>query len=287
MTREEFRARLEQGPLLGDGANGSNLMKAGMPKGVCTEKWICEHPQVMIDLKHSFIEAGSQYSSAPTFTANRINLARHGLEDQTYAINSTIMKIAKDNLPEGVYLSASVTTTSRIDEDYGRLLDAYSEQIKIIADGGADFVMAATMLGLEETMAALEACRAVCDLPMGCSLTIESDGSLFYGGNIFDAAEALAEMGADAVGINCSTGPDRLEAVVRNIRERVDIPVIAIPNAGMPIIDEKGNAVYPMGPDEYAKYMKKLVDAGARMIGGCCGTTPEYIRKVAETCLPH
>ena len=266
MTREEFRARLEKGPLLGDGATGSNLMRAGMPKGVCTEKWICDHPQVIIDIKHGFMDAGSQVVSAPTFTANRINLARHGLEDQTYEINSTLMKIARETVRDGIYLCASVTTTSRIDEDYGKLLDAYSEQIQIIADGGADYVMAATMLGLEETMAALEACRSVCDLPMCCSLTIESDGSLFYGGNIFDAAE-------------------KLEAVVRNIKERVDVPVIAIPNAGMPTIDDKGNAVYPMGPDEYARHMKTLVEAGARLIGGCCGTTPEYIRKVAEVCL--
>ncbi len=285
MTREEFKKRTSEGILLGDGATGSNMMKAGMPKGVCTEKWICDHPQVIIDLKHAYMDAGSQVISVPTFTANRINLTRHGLQDQTREINSTLMQIGRETVREGIYLNASVTTTSRIDEDYGRLLDAYEEQISIIAEGGADYVTAATMLGLEETMAAVEACRSVCDLPICCALTIESDGSLFYGGNIFDAVETLAEMGADAVGINCSTGPDKLESVVRNMKERVDIPVIAIPNAGMPTISDKGEAIYPMGPDEYAKYMKVLVEAGARIIGGCCGTTPEYIRKVAETCL--
>ena len=285
MTREEFKKRTSEGILLGDGATGSNMMKAGMPKGVCTEKWICDHPQVIIDLKHAYMDAGSQVISVPTITANRINLTRHGLQDQTREINSTLMQIGRETVREGIYLNASVTTTSRIDEDYGRLLDAYEEQISIIAEGGADYVTAATMLGLEETMAAVEACRSVCDLPLCCSLTIESDGSLFYGGNIFDAVETLAEMGADAVGINCSTGPDKLESVVRNMKERVDIPVIAIPNAGMPTISDKGEAIYPMGPDEYAKYMKVLVEAGARIIGGCCGTTPEYIRKVAETCL--
>ncbi|MGO5166224.1 MULTISPECIES: homocysteine S-methyltransferase family protein [unclassified Candidatus Paralachnospira] len=285
MTREEFKKRTSEGILLGDGATGSNMMKAGMPKGVCTEKWICDHPQVIIDLKQAYMDAGSQVISVPTFTANRINLTRHGLQDQTREINSTLMQIGRETVREGIYLNASVTTTSRIDEDYGRLLDAYEEQISIIAEGGADYVTAATMLGLEETMAAVEACRSVCDLPICCSLTIESDGSLFYGGNIFDAVETLAEMGADAVGINCSTGPDKLESVVRNMKERVDIPVIAIPNAGMPTISDKGEAIYPMGPDEYAKYMKVLVEAGARIIGGCCGTTPEYIRKVAETCL--
>ena len=285
MTREEFRTLTEKGVLLLDGATGSNLMKAGMPKGVCTEQWVCGHRDVMIRLQRAYKDAGSQCVLAPTFSANRINLTRHGLQDQTREINSTLMQIGRETVREGIYLNASVTTTSRIDEDYGRLLDAYEEQISIIAEGGADYVTAATMLGLEETMAAVEACRSVCDLPICCSLTIESDGSLFYGGNIFDAVETLAEMGADAVGINCSTGPDKLESVVRNMKERVDIPVIAIPNAGMPTISDKGEAIYPMGPDEYAKYMKVLVEAGARIIGGCCGTTPEYIRKVAETCL--
>ena len=109
-------------------------------------------------------------------------------------------------------------------------------------------------------------------------------GSLFFGGNIFDAAEALAQMGADAVGVNCSTGPDKLEPVIRNIKERVDVPVLAKPNAGMPVITDTGEAVYSMGPGQFAAYMGTLVEAGAGIIGGCCGTTPEYIRKVTELC---
>ena len=122
MTREEFRALTDKGVLLGDGATGSNMIQAGMSKGVCTEKWICEHPQVFIDLKRAYMDAGSQVIGASTFTANRINLARHGLEDQVQEINRTLMQIGRETVRDGIYLCASVTTTSRIDEDYGKLL---------------------------------------------------------------------------------------------------------------------------------------------------------------------
>ena len=139
-----------------------------------------------------------------------------------------------------------------------------------------------TMLGVDEVMAVIDAAAAVCELPVMCTLTVESDGSLFFGGNIYDAVETLEQMGADAVGINCSTGPDQLVSVVKNIREKVSIPVIVKPNAGMPVIDDKGNAVYSMGAGEFAEHMKVLVEAGANIVGGCCGTTPEYIRRLAD-----
>ena len=285
MTREEFRTLTEKGVLLLDGATGSNLMKAGMPKGVCTEQWVCGHRDVMIRLQRAYKDAGSQCVLAPTFSANRINLKGHGLDGQVRELNEALVGITKAAVGEGAYVGGDMTTTGKVDEDYGTLLDAYREQIEILDKAGVDFIMAETMLGLDETMAALEACRQASDLPIFCSMTIESDGSLFFGGNVFEAAAALAEMGADAVGINCSTGPDRLESVIKNLKQTVDIPIIAKPNAGMPTITATGEAVYSMEPDEFAGYMKNLVAAGAGIIGGCCGTTPEYIRKVAEVCL--
>ena len=138
------------------------------------------------------------------------------------------------------------------------------------------------MINIEETLAAVDAASQVCDLPVLCSMTVEADGSIFSGGNAVEAALALESAGASAVGINCSVGPDQLVSVVRNIKEAVSIPVIAKPNAGMPVIDDKGNAVYSMGAAEFAKHMKVLVENGASIIGGCCGTTPEYIKAVAE-----
>ena len=138
------------------------------------------------------------------------------------------------------------------------------------------------MLGETEPMAVLDAAASVCDLPVMCTLTVESDGSLFFGGNVYDAAKALEDMGADAVGINCSTGPDQLLAVTENLRKAIEIPLIVKPNAGMPVIDEQGCPVYSMGAEEFAVHMKRIIEAGANIVGGCCGTTPEYIRDLKK-----
>ncbi len=284
MTREEFHQLAERETVVLDGATGSNLLKAGMPRGVCTEEWICQNPQVLVDLQRGYKEAGSRIVLAPTFSANRMNLEDRGLGDRIEEINRKLVGITREAVGEDFLVGGDLTTTGKTAEDYGMLLDIYREQIQILFEAGVDLLMVETMLGLEETLAALEAAREVCSLPVMCSLTIESDGGLFFGGNVFEAAAALAEMGADAVGINCSVGPDRLEAVVRNMKRAVDIPVLVKPNAGMPTITDTGDAVYSMGADEFALHMEALVKAGADIIGGCCGTTPEYIKKVVECC---
>ncbi|HIV11702.1 MAG TPA: homocysteine S-methyltransferase family protein, partial [Candidatus Pullilachnospira stercoravium] len=155
-------------------------------------------------------------------------------------------------------------------------------QVRALADAGADLLVAETMLSVEETIVALDAAQSVCQLPVMCTLSLEADGTAMYGGNAVEAVVTLQEMGAAAVGLNCSVGPDQLESVVRNMKEAATVPVIAKPNAGMPSINEKGEAVYSMNEDDFARYTKILVEAGAGIVGGCCGTTPDYIRKLAQ-----
>lgn len=282
MTKQEFRELVQAKTLLLDGATGSNLMKEGMPRGVCSEQWIYENPQVVQKLQREYREAGSVVVYAPTFSANRISLANHGLEDKVEELNRGLVRISREAVGEQCYVAGDLTTTGKQDVPYEELFEAYKEQITVLADAGVDLLIAEAMLGVDEVMAVLDAAAAVCELPVMCTLTVESDGSLFFGGNIYEAVETLEQMGADAVGINCSTGPDQLVSVVKNIRERVRIPVIVKPNAGMPVIDEKGNPVYSMGAEEFAGHMKTLAEAGADIVGGCCGTTPAYIRKLAE-----
>lgn len=281
MTKQEFRELVENGIVMLDGATGSNLMKVGMPRGICTEEWICRNPKPLMDLQHAYKNAGSQIVYAPTFSANRISLANHELEGKVKELNTELIKISREAVNGECLVAGDLTTTGRQNTPYEELLDAYKEQIEAQLDAGADLLVAETMLGVTEPMAVIDAASSLCNLPVMCTLTVESDGSLFFGGNIYEAVETLAQMGADAVGINCSTGPDQLLSVVENIRKRVEIPLIVKPNAGMPVIDESGTAVYSMNAPEFAQNMKKLVAAGADMIGGCCGTTPEYIR---ETC---
>ena len=165
---------------------------------------------------------------------------------------------------------------------YTELFDAYAEQITALANAGVDLLVAETMLSVDETCVVLDAAASVCDLPVMCSLTLEADGSALFGGNAVEAVETLQEMGAAAVGLNCSVGPDQLEAVVRSMEKVATVPVIAKPNAGLPVITPQGEAVYSMNAQDFAKHMKVLVEAGAGVIGGCCGTTPEYIRLLAQ-----
>ena len=152
----------------------------------------------------------------------------------------------------------------------------------MLAQSGADLIVAETMMNVEETVALLDAVQSVCELPVMCSLTVEADGTALYGGTAAEAVETLQEVGAAAVGLNCSVGPDQLEAVVASMRSVANVPVIAKPNAGIPVMDEKGRAHYSMTPEQFAASMKRLVEKGAQIVGGCCGTTPEYIKVMAQ-----
>ena len=283
MSKKEFRQRIAQGPLILDGATGSNLLKSGMPRGICSEKWIAEHPKPLIQLQKAYIEAGSHIVYAPTFLANPISLKSHGLAHETKQLNHELVRISKEAAAGKALVAGDISTTGKLMEPMGEmpydtLFEAYKEQITYLSEAGVDLLVAETMMAPDETMVILDAAAEVCELPVLCSLTIESDGSLFFGGNIYDAAEALEAVGADAVGCNCSVGPEQLEAVIAGIRKRVSIPVIAKPNAGMPKITDTGEAVYHMEPEEFALHMEALYKAGASVLGGCCGTDPEYIR---------
>ena len=270
MTKQEFQELVKKGTVLLDGATGSNLMRAGMPRGVCTEQWVCENPQPLMELQKAYREAGSQIVYAPTFSANRISLANHGLQDKVEELNKTLIGISRKAVGTGCLVAGDLTTTGKQEVSYEELLEAYKEQITAQIEAGADLLVAETMLGETEPMAVLDAAASICDLPVMCTLTVESDGSLFFGGNVYDAAKALADMGADAVGINCSTGPDQLMAVTENLRKAVDIPLIVKPNAGMPVIDDQGNPVYSMEAREFAINMKRLIGVGVDIAGGCC-----------------
>lgn len=275
------------GVVILDGATGSNLRKAGMPVGISSEQWVLEHPQVLQDLQRAYVEAGTQIVYAPTFAANRISLRNFDLQDQVLELNTRLVRVSKDAVGGKALVAGDLTTTGllmepRGDLSYDTLYQAYQEQIKALADAGADLLVAETMLGVDETVVALDAAQSVCDLPMMCTLTLEADGTAMYGGNAVEAVLTLQEMGAAAVGLNCSVGPDQLESVIANMKAVAQVPIIAKPNAGMPMITDKGEAVYDMDAQTFARHTKRLVEAGAGMVGGCCGTTPEYIKELTK-----
>ena len=290
MNREEFAALCSTRPLLLDGATGSNLMKRGMPRGVCTELWIDAHPEILLDLQREYVAAGSDIIYAPTFSANRHTLEREGLGDQVSDLNRRLVALSRQAAGGKALVAGDMTTTGVPLEpngpmEYNRLHEIYREQAAALAEGGADLIVIETMLGIDETAVALEAAREVCDLPVLCSLTVQSDGSAYFGGNCVDAVEELQELGASAAGVNCSCGPEQLVSLVRNMKAVARIPLLVKPNAGMPAISDDGEAVYPMTAAEFAAHLRVLLEAGADLIGGCCGTTPEFIAEMKRELL--
>ena len=285
MTNEEFQHLLSRGVVMLDGATGTNLQQAGMPIGVCPEQWILENRQVMIDLQRHFVEAGSQILYAPTFTGNRIKLAEYGLDDQLAAINQGLVAISKEAAQGKALVAGDMTMTGQQlypmgDLTFEELVDVYRQQAKVLYDAGVDLFIVETMMSLQETRACVLAIKEICDLPIMASLTFEKDGRTLYGTPPEAAVVVLQSLGVDAVGVNCSTGPEDMAAMIRTMYDYADIPLLAKPNAGLPELED-GRTVYRMTPEEFGRDGKLLVEAGARIVGGCCGTTPEHIKALS------
>ena len=286
MTKTEFAELVKQGPILLDGATGTNLQNAGMPVGVCPEQWILENPFVMIALQKAYVEAGTDILYAPTFTANRIKLDEYGLGDKLEEMNKELIALSKEAAQGKALVAADMTMTGQQLYPIGELMfedlvDVYKEQAAVLANAGADLFVVETMMSLQESRAAVLAIREVCDLPIMVSLTYNPDGRTLYGTDPATATVVLQSLGADAIGINCSTGPEDMIVPVRKMAEYATIPILAKPNAGLPEL-ENGVTVYKTGPDEFAACGKQLVEAGASIIGGCCGTTPAHIKALKE-----
>ena len=291
MTREEFITLSKDHILYLDGATGSNLVKAGMPSGICPEQWILEHQDVMLQLQKDYVQAGTNILYAPTFTANRVKLAEYHLEKNMTSMIRDLVAISKkaaESTPgHPVYVAGDLTMTGEQLKPMGKmeletLIDIYKEQILCLVDAGADLLVVETMMSLAETRAALIAAKEVCDLPVIATLTFEADGRTLFGTDAKTAAIVLESLGASAIGANCSTGPAQMENIISEMVPHTRIPVIAKPNAGLPFLDENGTTCYNMEAEEFAEEMEVLVNAGATILGGCCGTTPEFIRQIHE-----
>lgn len=291
MTREEFSTLSKDHILYLDGATGSNLVKAGMPSGVCPEQWILEHKDVMLKLQKDYVQAGTNILYAPTFTANRVKLAEYHLEKNMSAMIHELVAISREAAASSpghtVLVAGDLTMTGEQLKPMGQmeledLIDIYKEQILSMVDAGVDLLVVETMMSLAETRAALIAAKEVCDLPVIATLTFEADGRTLFGTDAKTAAIVLESLGASAIGANCSTGPAQMESIISDMVTHTRIPVIAKPNAGLPFLDENGNTCYNMEAEEFTEEMEVLVNAGATILGGCCGTTPEFIRQIHD-----
>ena len=270
-----------------DGAMGTMLQAGGLEPGGCPELMNIEKPEVVKNIHRAYIEAGSTIIETNTFGASALKLDHYGLADRVAEINAAAVKIAKEAAAGRAKVAGSMGPTGRFVVPLGDLEfeDAYrcfAEQAKALVQAGADYLIIETCIDIQEMRAALLASKDVApNVPVICQLSYSEDGRTVTGTDPQSAAIILSAMGADIIGVNCSLGPEQLVPIVRTLAKNCDTPISVQPNAGMPYLKD-GETIFPMGPAEFGKWAEKLLAAGATYLGGCCGTTPDHIRALAD-----
>ncbi len=287
-TNSLIQTLLENRPVITDGAWGTQLQALGLPMtGEPAEAWNLSHPERVEQVARDYAEAGSRIILSNTFSGNRITLARHGFGDKAREINRAGAAISRKAVPQNVSVFASMGPSGVMllsgETTESELENAFSEQAEALAEGGADAIVVETMSDLAEARAAVKAAVRT-GLPVVACMVFDSGREkdrTMMGVTAEEAAAGLEEAGASAIGANCGNGPEGYLPICRRLREATSLPVWLKPNAGLPeIID--GRAAYSMSPESFARGIERLVQAGADFVGGCCGTTPEFIRVLAR-----
>ena len=287
LTKEQFHEKIAGGIHFLDGATGSNLRKAGMPNGVCTEQWVLEHPEVLISLQRAYAEAGSQIIYAPTFQAQPIALATVGLEKHAEVINADLVALSRSAAP-GCLIAGDLTTLAAYCEswnpdNFDLLVENYRRQIKGLMDGGCDLLVAETLMYAQEAEAILCAAEMEGAGAAMYSFTMMADGSLYSGAEAGPVLRSLEEAGAAAVGFNCVAMDMMTPYLVTKLRRYAKGPLLCKSNAGNPIINAQGIAEYSMTPEDFAAFALQCRENGAALLGGCCGTDPGFIAALRKT----
>ncbi len=287
LTKEQFHEKIAGGIHFLDGATGSNLRKAGMPNGCCTEEWVLNHPEVLVDLQRRYAEAGSQILYAPTFQAQPIALKTVGLDKMTEAINAQLVALSRSAAPNCL-IAGDLTTLAAYCEswnpdNFDLLVENYRRQIRGLMDGGCDILVGETLMYPQEAEAILCAVEAEGAGAAMYSFTMMGDGSLFSGPDAGPILRDLEASGAAAVGFNCVAMDMMTPYLASKLRRYVKGPLICKPNAGNPVINAQGQAEYGMNAEEFAGLAAQCKANGAILMGGCCGTDPEFIAKLTKT----
>jgi 5-methyltetrahydrofolate--homocysteine methyltransferase len=280
--------------LVFDGGYGTMLFAAGLANGACPELWNDTHADVVRSIHQAYFGAGSQIVETNTFGATRLKLDEYKIGARTRELNEKGAHLARAAAPAGGYIAGSIGPTSRLPRDYA--LDAgvtdedyvatFREQAEALAEGGVDLFAVETMMFPQEAGAAVRACKAVADLPVMATMFFQFEemhdrDRTMWGESPAEVAKNLLAAGADVVGMNCGRGPDRAIVIIRDMRQVTDAPLVAYPNAGLPITT--GDTVtYELGPEAMAREYPTLLEAGCNIVGACCGSNPEHIRRIAE-----
>ena len=291
----EVVQRVKAGELLVfDGGYGTMLFAAGLLNGACPELWNDTHADVVAGIHKGYYDAGSDIVETNTFGGTRLKLDEYKIGDRTKELNVKGAQLARKVAPGHAYVAGSIGPTSRLPLDYA--LDAgvtdedyeatFKEQAEGLAEGGVDIFAVETMMFPQEATAAIRACKSVGDFPVMATMFFQyEEGNdrdrTMWGESPAEVAKSLLAAGADIVGMNCGRGPDRAITIIREMRTVTDAPLIAYPNAGLPVTTGD-NVTYELGPDEMARDYPALLDAGCNIVGACCGSDPRHIQRIAE-----
>lgn len=276
LEKKAFLESFHYGIHLLDGATGTSLIRAGMPWGCCQEAWILEHPQVIIELQRSYAEAGSEIIYAPTFQANEPALGRHGLEAGMDSIIARLIALSRKAVPDCLIAGNLTTLRAYLDpadeNSFERMISVYRKQIRALTQGGADLLAAETLLHPQEAKAVLQAAKAEGASAIMISFALRPDGTLRSGHDAETVFSELEQEGAAALGMNCIAADDMLPPLVNRLKKRISVPLICKPNTGRAV-----GGIRPVDLPMFTGIMRRCMENGASLVGGCCGTTPEYI----------
>lgn len=289
--KRDFLAKIREGIFLFDGGLGTELQGKGLPVGEKPESWNWQHPEIVEQIHRSYAQAGAQAVTSNSFGASPHKLKGSGHEQKTREVNKVAAELVRRGVGDDVFVAGSVGPTGAIlmmgEIGEAEVLSGYETQISGLADGGADLIIIETMSDIEEAKLAIKAAKNVCKLPIVATMSFEPGARGFrtiMGIDILTAASELEVAGSDVIGTNCGIGIDRAIEIIAEMRRYTGLPLIVQPNAGLPKL-VNGKTVYEETPEMMAEKVPLLIDAGASIVGGCCGTTPQHIaafRKVIE-----
>lgn len=292
--KQSFIERLGTGePMVADGATGTNLQAKGLPPGTPPETWVMDRPEALVELHRAFVDAGSDIILTCSFGGNRYRLRDSKYHGQVREINVRAAGLARQAASESsrnVFVGGSIGPTGLMLEPFGPLTenevaDAFAEQAAALTEGKVDVLVVETFFALEEARAAIDGIRQASNLPIICSFSFDRATRTMMGVRPAQMAETVIPMGVVAVGANCGTTLENMEKIVQELVEHsAGLPVWAKPNAGQP---EGTPARYPVGPEEMGNYARRFIEAGARIVGGCCGNTPDHVRAIASAVSTH
>ena len=269
-----------------DGAMGTMLQQRGLEAGACPELMNLERSEAVSEVHRAYVNAGATIVETNTFGASPLKLAHYGLADSCAKLNRAAVEIAKNAVRGRAKVAGSMGPTGRFiaplgDLDFEEAYESFRVQAAALAEGGADYLIIETCIDLQEMRAAILAARDVCPLPIIGQFSYGEDGRTVTGTDPETAATMLTALGVSIIGVNCSLGPKELVPIVQKLAESTRCPISVQPNAGMPYLED-GETRYPMSAEEFGRWGRKLVEAGASYVGGCCGTTPEHIAALAR-----